>query len=287
MKKITLTLALCAIHAFINAQEKNKIVKISGIGFQTGFENNNYGFHQNFNPKSIAPTNPLTQVDLSQYNDDNYSFGSGSTLFSYFMDLSIGQKMHAKPNQKFRLGLTYQSSTIRYLDQYSFETSAPYDTLISTKTGQSTQIDTTFSRYYNYSIYSDQLRVDLGYLFSSSSDYRFSVYTGFLFSIGRSINTFFDAYTYSSSSIDEGNSNSPNYNNGSDQARTPLKEMIFSNLNIPIGMNYRIGQKNEFLKHINIFSEFKPGFTLYKFNVIPSTRINFNWILTFGLKYQL
>jgi hypothetical protein len=158
------------------------------------------------------------------------------------------------------------------------------DTLISSQTGQMYYVDSTISNYYNGNYSNDQLRLDAAYIFEANAGKRWAFHAGLGISIGMSYRStttlraeeYIQPYSgYEGTSTQ--NIESESYGNFM---------VMGGSAYIPLGINFKLGNKREFWKPFVIYNEFRPTIQL---NSIPNNTVKFNvgFGSTLGLRYNL
>jgi hypothetical protein len=244
--------------------------------------------------QKLAPQSVLLNNSLNSqaYVDANYF--SQNSMFSVMAGFKFNQTQQKRDNffPSLRLGVTYLPSTslTGYLNQKQF---LAYDTLTSSKTGQTVYQDSINSRYYQMTYFSNQLRFSGALLFSTNPKARWMLYSGIGLSAGFSLNAhtsisyseYTDFQTRYPDSTTSGYSFYGNYVKNSDKTETfKNKTNLGASLYIPFGIDFRIGKKREFWQNTHFFYEAKLGVNITS---IPSigTFTNLNIQQGLGLRY--
>lgn len=223
--------------------------------------------------QKLAPNSQLQHLTLSNYNP-NSSYGfSGTPLLSFMLGFKFAdkEKQAYRKNMLARIGVSYVSG-VALSGSYSHSENKPYDTLVSSQTGQTIYLDSTMSKYYYMNYFTQQLRIDASLIFRTNPLARWSLYAGVGITAGASINAFTDI-TYSTSRTTEyRNNNGKSLGSGEDHwsayyndAYTNTSERhtnaaaYVASVFIPMGVNFRLGNKKEFWKRLNLFYELRPG----------------------------
>ena len=242
-------------------KEKSKKITISEFHLQNGFLMNSMirGSLNDFN--TLAPSSSLLKNDFSDYNE-SYEMGRmTNTYHAFYLGLRFNnqEKNNFLDNPVLRLGFNYASSN-SLSAHYSQEIRTPYDTLISSQTGQSFYVDSVHLKNYHMGQKMDQLRIDAALIFQTNQDLRFSFFAGIGISAGMSLKSEIEINYDESNTIESlGEINSESYDSNDDYSS---KREIYTTKNIagatayvPFGINLRLGKKREFWKHVNLYME--------------------------------
>ena len=127
-------------------------------------------------------------------------------------------------------------------------------------------------------------------IFSTNSKARWSLYTGFGASLGVSINAKTDIYysknKFSETMFQNGNLIYENTRNDGDEYETETfrnKTNIGLSAYVPLGIDFRIGKKNEFWKRAHLYYELRPGLNM---TTIPELRTIINPGIQYGLGFR-
>jgi hypothetical protein len=282
MKTKTLLSAviLLVVSISVFGQEQTKTTKkinIHDFYIQTGFVSMSVtdGTLADFN--KLAPGSELLSNDLTGFYPSDVFPSSGNNTFSVLLGIKLKdkQKTAYRTNPLLRLGISYFSGTSLKKEIYK-EYNEPYDTLTSSQAGQSYYIDSVTRQNYIMSYYSKQLRLDASLIFRTNQSARWSLYAG----IGATAGVSFNANTEirynenykTETSLPGGGSYSTYGYSGMDKNKIEIysnKNNLSASIYIPMGIDFRLGKKNEFLKHTHLFYEFRPGIV---FISIPELR---------------
>lgn len=286
MKKHTIVLfaasafnltTLFAQEATPTKTDKKCSFHITEVQLQNGFQLNPMPRTNLLDFQSLAPNSILLGTDFSSYSLVNRLLTGGS-----FHALSVGLKFK-KSNPTLRLGVSYLTNNNLNM-AYEKVIKYAYDTLTSTQTG--TQTVLTHDTLYRYSMtnLSKQLRLDASLIFRSNEAARWSLYAG----VGASLGYTIESTTRVDFSVIHLNNQS---NDDGMQHQATKQTTIFENKNYltssiyaPLGIDFRIGKKREFWKHLHLTYELKPSIN---FVAIPEikTFTTVGLISTGGLRY--
>jgi hypothetical protein len=222
--------------------------------------------------KALAPNSALLNRDLTGYSSGSgYFGGDGSNInFSALLGLQLrnAEGTGYRKSPLIRIGVTYGTANLLNYGLYN-STSTRIDTLTSSQTGQVTYVDSIWSSSYNMNYYSEQIRLDASMIFRTNPEARWSAYGGLGVTAGMSINAYttidYSEYSY-------GSSYSSFYygGNGVFSSETIRNKTNFGfSTYIPVGVDFRVGNKREFWKHIHLYYEWRPQIDV---TVVPEVR---------------
>ncbi|MGC9332319.1 MAG: hypothetical protein ACP5DZ_10665 [Bacteroidales bacterium] len=246
--------------------------------------------------EKLAPNSALISdiYALPDYNNvNNYFFNNDVTralVFNLGFDFpDYGKKHVAKP--RLNLGLSYHKSMLKSLN-IRHESSEPYDTLSSETTDNVVYLDSVTQHRYDMYYYSEQIRLDANFIYRSDPAKRFSFYVGAGISAGFSINAYstisYERNKFVSSSSESG---SYVYTYQYHEPVVQKNERFTHKMNIgcmayiPLGLDFRIGNKKSLWTELHLFIELRPGVNLV---YIPELTTYTYGIFqrNFGVKYE-
>ncbi|MEA3448576.1 MAG: hypothetical protein U9Q98_09045 [Bacteroidota bacterium] len=246
--------------------------------------------------EKLAPNSALIRdiYALPDYNNAyNYYFNNDITralVFNLGFDfLDYGIKNFAHP--RLNLGLSYNKSMFKSLN-IRYEDSEPYDTLSSETTNNVVYLDSVTQHRYDMYYYSEQIRLDVNFIYRSNPAKRFSFYAGAGITAGFSINAYstisYEQNKFVSSSSESG---SYVYTYQYYEPEVQKKEQFTHKINvggsayIPLGLDFRIGNKKSLWTELHLFIELRPGVNLV---YIPELTTYTYGIFqgNFGVKYE-
>tara|TARA_R110002049_G_scaffold6899_15_gene42025 strand:+ start:1320 stop:2204 length:885 start_codon:yes stop_codon:yes gene_type:complete len=271
-------------------EERNSGVLFNGISYGVGPYSVSSGFSSLATFKSLAPKSEFLNVDLTDFDNSNSFYDSQTNTM-------IGGAAHfkvigkEKPNrlfsQSFRIGISFTDQSTFY-NSYSRSETFTVDTLTSNTTGIQYPIDSTATERLSMDYYQTQLYIDAAYLFQTGEINRFSLYGG----LGAMVGFTIDAYTSVRLSEDfTYSANSPRQFSDPDIA-FDFKEENYKNKGgiafityIPVGLDFRIGNKGTFWKNSHLGAEVRPSIYI---NQIPEleTEVTTAMIGMFIYRYQ-
>ncbi len=277
--------------AFLNAlgQEETVTVKsmsINDVYIQTGFFMEPSSNIDLDDFRALAPRSKLLENDLSDFSSPyDYYMMDGNMTFTVLLGFQFidKEKKVYKANPLLRVGFSYSSGT--YFAETIFkEDRKPYDTLVSTQTGETFYRDSVTDQYYNMYYQAEQLRLNCSLIYRTNPAARWSFYGGVGLSAGVSMNAYTTIYYDRSSFIDASSYSSSNSGYGDyAQERFENKNNFGFSAFVPLGVDYRIGKKSEFLRMMHLFYELNPAINVTS---IPELRTYTNavFLQAFGLR---
>lgn len=259
-----------------NAQENDTgRVRISEVNLYTGFTTYRAEILTLEEAKIFAPGSVLLAQDFS-----GFSSSSGwSTYTSTNLHGSVGLTFNSKPNMRLRMGFNYRGITGFYgsnnrEDRYTF------DTLTSAQTGTQYVLDSVVSRNASWHQTAEHISLDASLIFSTNAEARWSFYGGIGGTIGMAINVGTMISYYETYQTPLG-LQQVNYSFTSEHEEYRNSGYLVSSVYSPLGIDFRIGQKREFLKMVHLFYEFRPTVFVASIPELDRTSIRLN--LTHGL----
>ncbi|MFY9309087.1 MAG: hypothetical protein WAQ28_08595 [Bacteroidia bacterium] len=243
---------------------KEKKIKVTDASIMGGFMNMEasvYGSLTDFqllNPQSL----------ILNENMDGYSSGYGYGGYTYDFRLgalnsglfgaNLGLSFKEKPKSltQIRVGVAVSGTSVSNF--ISRTDRSPYDTLTSSQTGQTIYQDSITYHSYSMEYRARQLKLDVSLIYRMYPSARWSMYGGIGLQAGTSLSAYSDI-NYNEYVVIEGQES-----NGSYDASVRRSER-FKNKNvqefvayIPVGVDFRLGKRKEFLKQIHLFTEIRP-----------------------------
>jgi hypothetical protein len=284
MKKQTIVLlaasafnltALFAQEATPTKTDKKCSFHITEVQLQNGFQLNPMPHTNLLDFQAMAPNSALLATDFSSFSLANRQATGGS-----FHALSVGIKFK-KSNPTLRLGIAYLMNNNLNM-AYEKVIKYAYDTLTSSQTG--TQTILTHDSLYRYSMtnLSKQLRLDAALIFRTNESARWSLYAGVGASLGYTIEST-TRIDYTIENVDRPKSKE----NTIDSRQTEIfenKNYLTSSIYAPLGIDFRMGKKREFWKHLHLTYELKPSINFVAIPEIKTATV-VGMVSTGGLRY--
>jgi hypothetical protein len=275
ISSILALLSTIPLHAQIKEKEPVKRIKVKEFRTYTGFtvSGGNSGSLDEF--AKLAP-----QSELLLNKPEDLSLNSSWPLkmngvFSVMMGMQFRnrEKTGYKANPMLRLGLRFVSGSVMQ-STYLNSTQFTYDTLVSSQSGQTIFVDSVFTTNYELNYRNTQLQFDGSLIFRTNPGNRVSIFSGFGLIAGASMNalTRIDYYRLSQSQYRNSNGNILNdYNNFSSSGlsvseRHKNQTNLALSAYVPLGIDFRLGNKGELLRQTYLFLELRPG---VNFNNVP------------------
>ena len=239
----------------------------------------------------LAPGSDILSQDFSAYQQVGYFFSgmmmrdkSNLANSSNFQSIQLGLSFAKCPKGTLRIGISNVHNELLNASGHYYE-SHVIDTLFSSQTGQMYYVDSTISNNYNGNYSNDQLRLDAAYIFEVNAGKRWAFHAGLGLSIGMSYRSttrlrteeYIQPYSGYESTSNSQNIESESYGNFM---------VMGGSAYIPLGINFKLGNKREFWKPFVIYNEFRPTIQL---NSIPNNtvKLNVGFGSTLGLRYNL
>ncbi|MFT5877522.1 MAG: hypothetical protein ACI8SA_001384 [Dokdonia sp.] len=247
--------------------------------------------------KKLAPNSTVLPTDLSGYTLNNYNSISGSAGASILLGFKFGKKDGSgyKPKPILRIGLGYYYNESLSTGAY-IEDRFAYDTLTSGNTGEKTPIDSIASSSYNMNYSSQQIRLDASLIYRTNPEARWSFFAGFGITVGASIASQtnisnYENYYFSSANNENGGFYPSAYNSYYYDPYSGETEVIKNKTNmaysayIPLGIDFRVSNKNEFWERVHLFYELRTGINMLSIPELE-TYTTMEWQHGFGVKIQ-
>lgn len=295
MKSILLSTFLCVLLVIqVNAQDSIskpvKRMKVTDVFVQTGLftEKGGMGSLEDF--KTLAPNSILLNNDFTGFSSGNGFVINTNSMFSFNLGMRFSDKEKTKfmGNPLLKMGVSYLNLNTLGTYYYKNEMSRG-DTLTASQSGQVIYVDTINTTNYWMDYSSDQIRLDVSLVFSTNTEARWSLYTGMGFTAGISVNSktyishgdYTRADYYNPSTNTTYSENLSTYAGSSETFRN--KSNFGASIFLPMGVDFRIGKKNEFWKHIHLFYDIRPGLNIM---AIPELGTFANVSIQHGLGFR-
>lgn len=268
--------------------------QISDLYVQGGVfsERNSIGSQTEF--MELAPGSNLLAQNYAGFTPYSGSYTTGSSYLSVQLGMNFRnpQTGNLRKNPQLRLGLTYHQTSPLMGGFYSWE-QKPWDTLVSTQTGQQYYVDSVTSRDANFWYSGKQIKADASLLFRTNPARRWSLFAG----LGLAAGFTFNAKTtieYSTHRRTQAYYNprsfiyfpyDPSDSESQTEEFSNRPSWVFSG-SAPMGFDFRIGKKQAFWQKMHLFYELRPSFNLFG---VPdlSTLSNLSLQQGIGLRVEL
>lgn len=242
--------------------------------------------------RRMAPSSLLLKEDLSDYSSSPSNEWYPHQYFGLMVGFIPGSKNRAskKYSPLVRLGINFESGD--YFDNYfSKSTSFRYDTLYNSQGQPVYYRDSVYQNRINMHYSSSSLSAEASILLRTNAARRWMFYVGAGFSGGVSFKNEVTVHKSSRDFIEDydvlGTSHSsyPYYNSHNSQYEVfdIGNSWVISGF-VPLGIDFRLGKKNEFLKQVHLFIELRPGIKMMGIPVIGTNTSTFT-LSSFGLRY--
>jgi len=217
--------------------------------------------------------------DLTGQNTWVNTLGTMGGGFQMALNFNIqkrnGQELLGRP--LLRIGFAYFSTTNSSIGYHGIERYA-YDTIFTTFQGVTTTqpIDSIYYMSTSLRAHTDRIRLHTSILWQTNPEKRWKSYVGVGFGLGISMNSnisigMYEGYYFvAESSTGMMMYNDNNVQSWSDYKGEVLRAKPWYDLNffIPIGVDFRLGKKQNILKNVHLFLEAMPMIFLQKAQAI-------------------
>lgn len=214
---------------------------------------------------ALAPQSNLLKTNFNNYSNNFDEMMPKSIPYSLLISLKFSDKAKTKYNlnSTLRVGLNYFKKT-NLIANFHNLTSNTFDTLSSNQNGQIIYFDSVIENEVNLNHTSENLRLDAAYIYRIRPTSRWSYFTGLGFTLGMVMNSQTSISMNTSNKIETYYSSNPSTAYNSYSTTYLNRTELFKNKNsygfsayIPIGIDFRIGKDNEFLKHTHLIYELR------------------------------
>lgn len=287
MKKATLFLICLGAFSLNGAAQK---LKFSDIYIYGGAGGSSTGA---LNSSEISNLESGLNVPFVK---QQYGYGTQNSRFTSQVGMMAAWEIRNHPNRKhkIRIGFSAGQYDLNYYNSRGESYSYRIDTLISATTGRTSYVDSFYTK--NLYVYQDaqMFNINIDYLRTVNPRNKLSVYGGAGINVGLSMNNTIGANYSEYSYVNEpygSNRFGPNPNGNQNNFRNEsyTKELSMATSFRPyslVGFNYKLSKRSPFLKHINIFTEFKMGLEINAMEEL-NTSAGFYYGFQGGLKVSL
>jgi hypothetical protein len=225
---------------------------------------------------TLAPGSSILAKDYTGFSSDYYT---GTYTNPSYTGL-LGFTFKNKPNPLLRLGVGYSTRTLGTGSSSRYD-SFHYDTLTSAQTGEQIFLDSTHSQNMYGGYQSTYLSLDASLIFRTKPSARWSIYGGIGVNVGMAFNSFVDIHFHDYHYVPNSDYNQSNWTH--ENERFNQKTHVAGTVYVPMGLDFRLGKKREFLNRLHLFVETRPSMTI---TTIPSlkTLVTPNITSSFGLR---
>lgn len=279
-KRVAITALVVSMGSCGFAQEVSeasvKRVKVTDFYLTGGFVMNTLPTWSISDFQTLAPNSQLMDTDFTGYDTySTYHYGgpmnsnmNTNKQVSMMLGFSFSDKdkTKMKGNPHLRIGLTYRSGELLTgnawrTDRYTFDT-------LSSSGGNEYTVDSVFSNNYRMNYSSQQLHIDVSVLFRTSPERKASLFGGIGITTGVGLNskTNIDYNQQISTTV-----NYPSYQEYSGhhgsytyQSDAVKNETAYGfSAYVPMGLDIRLGNRNEFWKRIHLSLEMRPSLNVF------------------------
>lgn len=257
-----------------DSEESIKRIRVTDFYLTSGFVMSTLPAWSIADFQTLTPNSQLMETDFTGYDTySNYSQNAPMNMMrnkqvSMMLGFSFSDKdrTEMKGNPHLRIGLTYRSGDLLAgnawrTDRYTFDT-------LSSSGGAEYTVDSVFNNNYRMNYSSKQLHLDISVLFRTSPERKASLFGGIGITSGVGLDSRTDInYAQDVSTV----VNYPTYqdymgikgaNVGQNEANK--NEMAFGfSAYVPLGLDIRLGNKNEFWKRIYLSLEMRPSLNIF------------------------
>jgi len=271
LKCILFAIAICLLSTNSKSQteENSKNIRISNVYLQsnTVYFKENGIINNQFN--ALAPNSKLIKEtdNLKDFSKSDYNALTIQNTLSLLLGIDLSQNKNIQLRLGFNYG-TYSLISSNYFKEEKFR----IDTLNSQNTNRNIYIDSIVTNTYSLNYKAEQLKLDASVLFRRNPEARWSIYGGFGLMTGLSLNANTTVNHFQNKRVRPEETDSRTYISDYSNEREIVNESFKNKSNfsfvsyIPLGLNFRIGNKKEFWKQTHLYYELSPGI---KFNSIP------------------
>jgi hypothetical protein len=275
MKHFGIIIAAILFSIIVSAQNvENPKVKISDLCISNGI----YGDYNIPSDLSdflkLAPSSELLNSDFTGFGKSEFYTGVTTTdnIFNISLGLSFynEEKQTYKSNPQLNLGITFigASTLSAYYTKYQ---NIRYDTLSSPNSTTMIFLDTVKNQSYQMNYLFQQIGINANLIFRTQPEARWALYSGIGINITASLmaathiyyrNSQYLAYVFPNNStyIDYSSSNTNTSDNFNEIHKNETNVSIYTY--VPLGLDFRIGKKNEFWRKMHIVCEMQPGLAI-------------------------
>ena len=245
------------------APKANVRVSDLNASFSLIFQPNSLGTADTY--RKLAPASPVLNGDLTGFESHNYitfDFPGKNPVASASLGLTfLDKKKNEYRPFTLRAGLSYMQSG--YSTRLSRSTYTRFDTLTSSNGGEPVYLDSVRNETISARYVADELRADVSLIFRTKPSARWGVYGGIGINAGFAVRAYTEVRyfewhgvqsTYNDTQTMLSNNSVAGENTGNPQ-RYRNKSMAASSVYVPMGIDYRVANHNNFWKNMHLFVE--------------------------------
>lgn len=216
---------------------------------------------QNFLRGNLTTSN-VQNVKLS---DEKFRYSNGIGIMAAW---NVRTRPNPRFQQKLRLGVSFGNYGLNANGSWRNETATHIDTFISQQTGEQLYVDSIFYQNASINHQAQMFNVEANYILTLNADRKLSFIAGLGIQAGVSLQNYMQSRYSEDNRIEymgTYNSNNNHIHNNAlklDNSTRILPTLSTYNAFIPLGLNYRLSNRSNFLRHINLFGELNLGLEL-------------------------
>jgi len=268
MKRTITLIALLALSAASGAQQPGSLDRIQFTDFftfwSTSLQSPVNGTVDEF--RALASQSTLLDRDFQGFSSFPGYTSDLSQAFTGMVGFRLANHDRSAyhSNPVFRAGIGYYAQTLMTNQLYRKQTK-PWDTIYSAQTGLLNYVDSVIIENYQMKYRAEQIRLDISVIFTTSPAERWSVYSGVGVIAGLSFNSYTEVYYDKHKTVEPHQANgtyiyttSPPVSHDKTERFTNRNGYVYS-LYIPLGIDFRIGKRIDFLRQIHLVYEARAG----------------------------
>jgi len=228
----------------------------------------------------------FSEEDLAAYRQNRYSWGGSGRSRAVVLGVGIHPfRNDERSGPELRMGFTYVGGTAGRLG-YDRTERYVVDTLMSSSSGITYFVDSTFSSRYDMGHDAERFGLDASLIFRSSGRSRWSIYGG----VGLGVGARFNARTWVNKA-EEGVVNYPGTSARFELLDTRYEQVdnsggVWVAFNAPLGFGFRLSKRSNLLGRMDLYIEGRPGM-LVQSSTEFGTITSFGSQSLFGLRFRL
>jgi hypothetical protein len=267
----TLVLIYFLIFQTVYSYGQSKRLKLSEIAISYGLQKDIYNDLTFNDYKSIAPNSEIFSNANSNYSYHNQALNNSyfnSNFYSNFFLGNIGLSHEKYKNGLFRIGFHYFFKHDQF-STYAYQSNFIGNDTVFTNQGTPVYLDIYRSKKIIANSSSKKILFDLSYIHKLPEEHQIVMYSGFGFLMGIGyqsiLKTSYDEII-GPSGLNQYAGSTVSYN----REELKIKPYLLSSVYIPLGLDIKLGKKNNFMNRIHLFLEIRPAISLIKFPTAKS-----------------
>ncbi len=259
---IIVIIAGTAFNAFSQSPDsiQTSKVKVVNAKVMTGFifrkesPTSTNDFLKLFPQTTLINKNTLSANAIEMYAD-----------MSYYFSASVGlhfKNKKSRPNPELNLGMIYFSQSFQGSTFDETTMTKRIDTLTSSQSGQTIYVDSVIRKHSTMNYNADYIAIDASLIYRTTSGIRTNFYGGIGMELGYSINpvTTITSYTNKGVEPDFNYAYTASFYMNEDAVSESKKNKSGYTFTayLPMGIDFKLGKRKEFLKRTSIFYEMRP-----------------------------